>query len=649
MLRVRSDRAAGDGSNDALHPKPTWQRGLRIIAAIVVIQAVFWGLFYAPIGPRNSPRNIDRIAFSSAELAELKAPTEAAADVATYSKINLPYTDCCDPAYLSLRMTFNLTDVPPEGLGLVAYQQVDNFIYRLNGSVIHKKGRMEFARQTFDGQRPYLLHVPAGLLKAGENQINIITVRHGFPYTDLVEPMMGEYQQVREATAMRFWQVIDYRMLGGALTFLLGLFALITVFRSQDKLFASWLLVLCWSWTAYCAYGLVLDIPLSGLGRMVAFFALTSLVSVSLICFLDSWTRRPLIKLQFALIACWLVFTAATVYALHKVPMPMGFDLMDKAWSWFALAAGCIAVARLVWHFATTAEDRYIEAGLLSICAVCLALDAVGAKFGLLAGGYFADSAAILILAFVIAFLQRNFHLFQSALTLNNMLETNLKRREAELAQAYIRERELIDQQARNEERRRLMRDMHDGVGGQLVGLLLEVRRGAIDKDRMAEGLQTAMDEIRLMIDSVDATASTLTTMLDVFESRVRPRVEGAGLMFDWNVELASEVDLAPPVVLQIFRIMQEGVTNAIKHSGANTIAVQVRTDVNADLTVRIADNGKGLPANLTSSAPQGGHGLGNMRTRATTIGGTIDWTNATQGTAIVLSIPLTVSESVAA
>ncbi len=237
---------------------------------------------------------------------------------------------------------------------------------------------------------------------------------------------------------------------------------------------------------------------------------------------------------------------------------------MSMLWSWYALTIGILVVLRLFWHFATTAENRLLEAAILSVCAVCLALDGIGEKFGLLSGAYLIESAPLLLLAMVIAFIQRNFHLFQSALTLNSLLETNLQKREAELAAAHTRERQMTEVQARNEERRRLMQDMHDGVGGQLVGLLLAVRRGTADNERMAEGLQAAMDEIRLMIDSVDSTASSLETMLTVFENRVRPRIEDAGFALNWDVQPQEQADLSPAGVLSPMRSNTPAATGSI-------------------------------------------------------------------------------------
>jgi len=620
------------------------RRLIRLGLMVLLAQGVFWGLFSAPWGPRGQLDSIARIDTTRAELAELKAPATSAADGAAHDKIDLPHTDCCDPAYLSLRTWFELDEPPAAGLGLVAFQQADNFIIRVNGSIVHQRGAMTFGEQTFHGQRPWLVHLPAGVLRAGENEISWITVRHGFPYTDLVAPLLGPWEQVRDATALRFWQITEYRLVGGVLTFILGLFALIMVFRARDRRLAAWLMVLCWSWTAFAAYGLIFDLPFGGMGRMAAFFAINTLLASALLCFIDAWTGRPLPWGQSAVEAIWVLFNLGVLASLHWLPMPLGFDLASEAWAWFSLAAGLLVTARLVWHFATAEEDRHLEAALLSVCAVCLALDGVGERFGLLAGGYLADAAPLLLLAFVAAFVQRNFTLFRSAVDLNALLEKRLKRREVELAEAHARERELVQRQARGEERRRLMRDMHDGVGGQLMGLLLSVRRGAVDNQRVAEGLQGVMDEIRLMIDSVDDPGASLDAMLAVFDSRVRPRVEDAGFAFDWRIERGGPADLSPADALQVFRILQEAVTNAMKHSGGDRISVTVR-DQDGELEVAVADNGRGL----ADPAPGGGHGLGNLRARAEAVGGALAFEDAGPGLRVVLRAPLSPATRLAA
>ena len=70
---------------------------LRLWLIILAMQVVFWGLHAGPWA-RVGLDQFERTAFTEAAIAELKAPTPAAADAATYRKTNLPFTDCCDPA-----------------------------------------------------------------------------------------------------------------------------------------------------------------------------------------------------------------------------------------------------------------------------------------------------------------------------------------------------------------------------------------------------------------------------------------------------------------------------------------------------------------------------------------------------------------------
>jgi hypothetical protein len=63
------------------------------------------------------------------------------------------------------------------------------------------------------------------------------------------------------------------------------------------------------------------------------------------------------------------------------------------------------------------------------------------------------------------------------------------------------------------------------------------------------------------MINSVDAQSSSLSSMLELFESRERPRIMDARFALDWNAETEILSDLAPRQVLRLFRIMQESVT----------------------------------------------------------------------------------------
>ncbi|MBB5747685.1 ATP-binding protein [Brevundimonas variabilis] len=610
------------------------QSFLLFAVVVLVVQTIFWFGVYQPFLSTPPSAELDRVAFTDIRLSELPAPTPEAAAAADHQPVTLPHTVCCDPVYLSLMLDFTVAEVPPEGLGLLAYHQVDNMIIQVNGSVIAADGVMKFGRQTFEGQKGQVVRIPAGLLRPGANTLSFITVRDGFPYTDLYPPILAPIEQVEPWAARRLWQQGEYQLFAGWTTFILGLLATLIILRSRERSFAAWLAILCFSWSALAAYALVLDYPVGGTIRMIAFFAINSLVSTALLCFVDAWSRRPLPWLQPLAVLALTTLVLVSAYWLIYRPMPEGYDAPALIWSVFTTVMGVGVVLRLAWHFIRVREDRRIEAALLSVVAVCIVLDALGTYFGLNGGQYVIQSAPVLLFALVAAFIQRNFTLFQSARDLNAHLAERLAEREIELQAAQAREHDRVRLQAHNDERRRIMRDMHDGLGSQLMGMLLAARRGKAEPAAIAEGLQSVIDEMRLMIDSMDSVGESLASALTTFQDRVRPRIEAAGFVLTWNSLLDTPLpDYPPRVVLQVFRILQEAVNNTLKHSGGDRIEIGVGPGGEAGtVRVNVSDNGKGY-----SEASTPGHGLRNMRTRATLIGASLTIDASDAGTDVIL------------
>jgi two-component system, NarL family, sensor histidine kinase UhpB len=94
---------------------------------------------------------------------------------------------------------------------------------------------------------------------------------------------------------------------------------------------------------------------------------------------------------------------------------------------------------------------------------------------------------------------------------------------------------------------------------------------------------------------------------------------------------------LSPDVELVIYRIAQEGLTNALRHSGARSVTVSLVADAET-LTLRMVDDGKGMPARL----PAGTAGIVGMRERALLVGGRLSIeSRPNEGTEVRLSIPV--------
>jgi signal transduction histidine kinase len=80
------------------------------------------------------------------------------------------------------------------------------------------------------------------------------------------------------------------------------------------------------------------------------------------------------------------------------------------------------------------------------------------------------------------------------------------------------------------EERSRIMRDMHDGIGGQLLGLILQARSRKLSDEKLVSGLEQSLDDLRLVVDSLEQGEGSLTGALGAFRARIEPRCEAAGV-----------------------------------------------------------------------------------------------------------------------
>jgi signal transduction histidine kinase len=614
-----------------------WRQLAIFIAALIAIQLAFW-LVIQPLSGADRGSLPVQTEIVGTSIARLDTPSFAAAATAAHKPIDLPFTHCCDTAIFSVKMQFRLDTVPAEGLGLISTLQVDNYRLAVNGSTLFAEGSLTPGRVTYDGQRTFLTRIPAGVLRTGNNELHYITVRDGFPYTDILPPLIADYDALDAYSATRLYMIRDFYIPCAAVLGMLGLLAAIMTFRSDDWRFAAWLSALCAGFVAYMVYTLWLTPPLDGAGRMVAFFAIYTFVPTALLCFIDSWTGAPVRGLQAGAMAIYAGLLAVIAWHVYAVPMPEGYDRPATMWVWYLMGFAVLAAGRLVWHFARQRETRWIESAMLTVLTTALVLDALSQWFPewRLREGNLLNAAPFLLLAMTAAFLARNFRLFQSQGALNAMLQAKVTQREAELVEAAVREQALVRAQAHDEERRRIMRDLHDGLGSQLMTMMLTARLGEADPPKVAEGLQGVIDEMRLMVDSMDSVGESLESALATFRARIQPRVEAAGFAFHWRQdETLPAPDLGPRDVLQVFRIMQEAVTNALRHSGGSAITVEVAAAGADGVAITIADNGKG-----GAQSGEAGRGLANMKNRARALGADYALTSTSgEGTRVTLTL----------
>jgi len=215
----------------------------------------------------------------------------------------------------------------------------------------------------------------------------------------------------------------------------------------------------------------------------------------------------------------------------------------------------------------------------------------------------------------------------------NLELEHRINNKSAELEQSYqqLRKTEMAGAlaSARLQERERLLRDMHDGLGAQLMTALRGVERAALNRDQIAQSLQDGMDELRMLMDSADM-GSDLSVALAAWRNRWDNRLGAAGVHLHWHLDDSIDgLQLDSDTLLQIMRILQEAATNVVKHAYAHNLHVQARLlqqSAQTWLVIVARDDGRGLPQQDTLRSQRG---LRNMAHRASQIGARLEVANS--------------------
>ena len=228
---------------------------------------------------------------------------------------------------------------------------------------------------------------------------------------------------------------------------------------------------------------------------------------------------------------------------------------------------------------------------------------------------------------------------------LNDTLAAQVAKREEELRSAFERLRQAEQNRAIEGERRRLMRDMHDGLGSQLVQTLNMVRHPSARADHAAieNMLRHALGELRMTLDSLEPMDGDLPTILGTLRSRVAPALAAAGIELEWAVHEVTPLPYLDSIgVMHLFRCLQEVMANVVKHADADRVRVAT-WEQDGQVYLAVQDNGCGMPPGDLRS--KSGRGLGNVRARVRKLHGTVRWLDARPGTHVEFVFPLVLPE----
>ncbi|MFI9822125.1 HAMP domain-containing sensor histidine kinase [Streptomyces sp. NPDC052013] len=223
--------------------------------------------------------------------------------------------------------------------------------------------------------------------------------------------------------------------------------------------------------------------------------------------------------------------------------------------------------------------------------------------------------------------------------TFNAMLERLEGERAASSARALL---------AQEAERRRIAQELHDEVGQSMTAVLLALKRAADeasdplrdDLRQVQEITRESLDEVRRLVRRLRpgvlddlGLVSAVTSLATEFATHTGLRV-----LRRFDADLPA---LDQETELVIYRVAQEGLTNAARHAEARSVEVSLRGDGGDVVVLEVSDDGRGI------GAAREGAGIRGMRERALLVGATLDIVPATPaGTRIRLTVPVSRKQS---
>lgn len=490
----------------------------------------------------------------------------------------------------------------------------------VNGTVVGEVPSATPARAVLH-VRPFLFVVDPRLLRAGSNEIALQWSTHD-TLQHLAPVFFGPVEALRPAYEHRlFWQNtmaqagFDFALVSASL--LLGMHAM----RRQERRYLLMGLTSL-GWAVVCMAFFLPAMP-AWLYPYWHLLRLSGIAATACCTWLFLVEEAAPGSRRFARLCIAWAAIGPLGHLLHfwwrDAIYAAGFETV---WGMVLLSLGLVPVALLARTLARSWDWRravFLLAALAGMLAGVADVSLAGTGSSVLGNtGYAAQATSPLWFSAIVLVLVGDFARFLAQQRRQNaLLSQRLREQQVELQRLHEQARAREREQATLQERHRIMQDMHDGLGSQLVSSLALSERGALDAAQTSALLRDCIDDLRLAIDSLAAEQDSLAMMLGNLRFRMAPRLRAAGVALQWHsAGLHSGCEVTPAKALPLLRILQECLGNALKHARAKRIEVRVEATA-AQLHLCVADDGCGFdPASVNH-----GKGLPGLQKRANAIG----------------------------
>lgn len=507
----------------------------------------------------------------------------------------------------------------------------------INGEKVGAGGPFE-PRVARNWTHPLYFSVPGSLFKTGDNSV-MVRVAAAPAGTGLLAPLyLGPDSYLKSYHQSRYFLKITVPVITSLATALLGLATLLIYYSRREGTVYRWFGIGSLIWAIHNLNPVVVEPPLPAvLWDWLWFVSLGWFVLMipPYVHGLLGYQRPNIEKALFA-------YGAAGTIALAGIGAYNHY-WMDWAgrhvWDSMALAIGVyptLMMVQAVWHSRDVEIQWLLTTGLLIFILGCRDALVINDILPRVDGYAIQYSAPLVIAVFGWLLLSRFVRSIGEVEALNEDLHQRVEERSAALQKSFEKVSAMERSQAIQSERERILRDMHDGVGGSLSAAVAVAESGKVSPKELAETLRESLEELRLTIDSLDLEQGDLAAAFGNLRARLRHVLSSPAPKLHWDCgELPDMPHLGPEGLTDLVRVVREAISNALRHARASDIWLRSRVEDNR-LRLEVEDNGVGI-----ESLDHNGHGLSNMRRRAESLGANIEILSSRSGTKIILLLGL--------
>jgi signal transduction histidine kinase len=509
----------------------------------------------------------------------------------------------------------------------------------LNGQLVHSGGRMK-EPLTNNCNHPQLVLLPAALLSAGTNTVDIKVVGHRLAELGsraraggLSALEFGPQSTMDAQHSLRTTLNVSLPQAISATLLLMGGFMFVLGFINRRESHLAYFGALSVGWAIVDARLWLRSLPLDN--TVVEFLLVSMLAFITLagVQFLLRYARfrhrlvDRLLPLQCALMPLTLVLAGPS--RLH-----------DTASAWYVvLALEAIAAAAFYLRTQWRARSRnfWLMAAMLSALSMAGLIEFFAQQQGTRpVTAHLAQLATPIMFVIVgLRLVQQHGRALQEAEIGKAHLEQRVRDATAEIERNFRQLSELRVEQITERERKRIAADLHDDLGAKLLTIV-----HTSDSERISTLAREALEEMRLSVRGLTGRPVKLADALGDWRAEVVNRLAQAGIEGEWSAPEDLPQTLSARAFVQTTRILREATSNIIKHSGASNCSITCRV-AEGDFVLIVQDNGEGIPMELDGRLDRG-HGMASMKHRAKQLQGQcLVESGPGYGTVIRLTVPL--------